>query len=315
MSGRERSRELSLQRSNGYVSLKTALRRRQDKFEEALLAIVIAGLVEYSFGDARAQSLHTIAADMLIHSRGGMENTIKAAPNLEPFYIHAQYAFGRCRIPSLASLEKITTEWLEELQSILEIDRSVWRKCASTPGGHVACQCAILEMATVQTAMESLAVKDPSSFAVGMQLTLLVEITSALMEFAGRCSLAIKYFRRIEFICRHSMIDGRGNTEACELRAGTLASICSRARRDVIDQEIPHELFDIDTRIVKRHILALKPFGYLTNKGQNLVLDRMISWLRHGGGRGLSLGEGQVDILKSEAIQTWYFCYGSRTQS
>jgi len=312
MSGRERSQELSRQRSNGYVNLKTALRRREDKFEEALLGIVIAGLVEYSFGDTRAQSLHTIAADMLIHSRGGMENTIKAAPNLEPFYIHAQYAFGRCRIPSLDNFENITTEWLEELERILETNRSTWRKCGGTPDRHAACQCVILEQATVQRAMESLAVKDPSAFAVGMQLTLLVEITSALMEFAGRCSLAVKYFRRIAFICRHSMIDSGGKAETCELRAGTLASICSRARRDVIGQDIPDELLDSDTRIVKRHIVALKPFGYLTSKSQNLVLDRMISWLRQGGRRSVSLGEGQFNLLKAEAIQTWYSCYGSR---
>lgn len=309
ISGRERSRELLRQRSNGYAGLKSALRRRDDNFEEALLGIVIAGLVEYSFGDARSQSLHTIAADMLIYSQGGIENAIRAAPNLEPFYIHAQYAFGRCRIPSSTSLDTTLEQWIEELRGIITTDRASWRKCDNMRTHITACQCVSLEQEVLRMVRQSLETDKKSSFfAVGMQLTLLIEVISALAEFSNQCELATKYFRRIIFICYHSMVTTRSLGETCELQAGTFASICSRARRDIIRQEHLEGLLASDTRLAKRHIIILKPFGYLHSTSQLSIIDCLDSWLRPGGKRGQLLDEDQLERLSSEVITTWSSC-------
>lgn len=316
MGGRERTNKLYRQRAQGYQSLKIALRRRNECFEEALLGIVIAGLVEYSFGDARAQSLHTIAADMLIHSKGSIEAAFAACTHLEPFYIAAQYAFGRCRIPSLENLGRITAAWIQDVQGVLMTTKPADRQDCEVQlpdrQSHIFHEYTTLERELVHGVFESLKVEDPSSFAVGMQVMLVNEAVSALLEFGCLYSLAIRFFKRIKFIVQHSMLGEHDNIESVELRAGTLASIFSRARNDVLRDYQPEELPLSNARIVKMHINSLKSFGYLKPEGQELVISRLKRWLvKSDGGISATLTAEEISDLLSQAQDTWKQLYSS----
>ncbi len=147
-----------------------------------------------------------------------------------------------------------------------------------------------------------------SSFARGMQLTLLNELARTIIQFGSRPRLAIKAFRRMQFICLHSMIGGNSGLPICELRSAALGTMLSRARRDALTEHCPHELAQSDAEVTEMHINALKMFYYLRSEGQDLVLARLSQWLTRDEAAELVelYNEEEIAELSAQITETWY---------
>ncbi len=290
LNGRERSHALIRRRTDANRRLKAAILRRDDDFQEAMMGVAISGLVQYAFGDEYSQSLHATIANMLIHEKANMEEALRCAPNLEPFYFAAQFAFGRTRIGSIMEFEEIRSSWINDIKGIFWGNSSIYPINASpehAPGEHtvgssisteyIASRAAIIEIVKLSMAM----LYKPSSFAKAMQFALMNELSWTILLFKDRIDLAVRFFRRLKFICQHSILESNTTAQQHELRSAAVATMLSRARRDILGEFCPYGLSASDAEITQRHITALKMFYHLRSDGQNLLLAKLLCWLEY----------------------------------
>lgn len=308
--GTGQDRELSVQRARGFHDLNKALRSGDEHFQEALMALTICGLSEFRFGTTHSRNMHTTAVDMLIRSKGGLRATIEAAPNVEPFYIGGQFGFGRCHIPSIERLESTIECWKTDILAILSSPRPILEgRLTSIPGmTAIRRDYRTRESRIVKLAIDSIdTIAPPTTFAAAMQLSLFTELAWTILQFGARFDLAISFFKRIEYLVKGSFDGAMLTNRAVELRAAAIATMVSRARRDILGSHAPNQLADSDVSITGIHINALKMFLYLEPEGRHLIMDKFATWLKQkefSSQQPLIL-DTELAALEAQITETW----------
>jgi hypothetical protein len=201
---------------------------------------------------------------------------------VEPFYISGQFGFGRCHFPSSARLQSTIQSWKSEVMSILSTPRPI---CDAAPtlfpiAPAVRRDYRLHESRVVKLAIESTdTISPPTIFAAAMQLGLFIELAWTILQFGTRYDLAINLFKRIEYLVKGSFDGGGSGNKAFELRAAALATMVSRARRDVLGSYFPSQLADSDECVTGIHVNALKMFQYLEPEGRIFIINKFANWL------------------------------------
>lgn len=307
--GTDQDRALSRQRARGYRDLNKALRSGDDHFQEALMALTICGLTEFRFGTSHSRDMHATAVDMFIRSKGGLRETLVAAPNVEPFYISGQFGFGRCHFPSSARLQTTIQSWKSEVMSILSSPRPIDATPTLFPvAPSVRRDYRVHESRVVKLAIESIdTISPPTIFAAAMQLSLFVELAWTILQLGTRYDIAINLFKRIEYLVKGSFDGGGSGNKAFELRAAALGTMVSRARRDVLGSYFPSQLTDSDECITGIHMNALKMFQYLEPEGRNFIINKFASWLsrKEFSSNQSQMLENEMAELEVQINETW----------
>lgn len=308
--GTEQNRELSQQRARGFHDLNKALRSGDEHFQEALMALTICGLTEFRFGTAHSRNMHTTAVDMFIRSKGGLRETLAAAPNIEPFYVSGQFGFGRCYFPTIERLESTIECWKADILDILSSPRPIWDgRLTSIPGTTATRrEYRARESRIVKLALESTdTIGPPTIFAAGMQLSLFIELAWTILQFGARFDLAISFFKRIEYLIKGSFDGGVPANKAVELRAAAIATMVSRARRDILGNYTPNQLADSDVAMTGIHINVLKMFLYLEPEGRQLMINKFAVWLqrKESPNQQPLILESEIATLQAQIIETW----------
>lgn len=299
--GVDAGQALIQQKAQGYQQLKQAIVRRGDDFQEAMMGVAIVGLFQYGFGDTYSQDLHTTMADRLIRGKPTMEDALRSAPRLEPFYFAAQFAFGRTRIDSLHEFETIRQEWLMTMEAvfgdfILSHDSGIVDVLEYRNAKDEILQITHLALVSMHR---------PSCFAQAMRLAMLNELAWTVLDFQKNVHLITRFFRRLSFICQHSMIGSDGCAQN-ELKAAAVGSMVSRARRDVILEVNPESVLPSDARVTSKHITAMKMFNYLGQESQDMILSSLLQWLElNDVACTRTIGAEVYSNLECRATESW----------
>ncbi|KPI37244.1 uncharacterized protein AB675_1519 [Cyphellophora attinorum] len=309
--GQNSSHSLAQQKARGYRNLKQAILNRRDNFQDAIMGVAIAGLFQYGFGDAYSQSLHTTMADRLIRERDSIADAIQSAPHLEPFYLAAQFAFGRTRIDSAHKLAWTRQQWISDIKAVFaaSILGNTLESLEATCYAHTKQRL----MDTVRHALAGH--HKPSSFAKAMQLTLLNEISWTVLRFKNNLAVITKYFRRFHFICQHSILDADSSGgQTHELKAAAVASMGSRARRDVVEEVMPGKLLESDADVLEKHIVALQMFYYLGEESQDWLLSSLLQWLEMNDTACVKkISDKELELLEQTVMDNWSVYDRART--
>lgn len=304
------NKALSRQRARGYHDLSKALRSGDDHFQEALMGFTICGLTEFRFGTPHSRDMHATAVDMFIRSKGGIKETLAAAPNVEPFYVSGQFGFGRCYFPSPETLQSTIQRWKSDIMSILSTPRPSCVATLTSPSitPLMRRDYRNREARVIKLAIESTdTISPPTLFAASMQLSLLLELSWLILQFGARFDLAINLFKRIEYLVRGSFDGGGSGNKAFELRAAALATMVSRARRDVLGNYFPTQLAESDACITGIHIDALKMFQYLEPEGRQFIISKLANWLsrKEFSTYQPEALESELAVLEDQITETW----------
>jgi hypothetical protein len=301
--GQNDSHFLAVQKARGYRNLKQAILNRRDNFQDAIMGVAIAGLFQYGFGDSYSQSLHTTMADRLVRERVSITDAIQSAPHLEPFYIAAQFAFGRTRFDTVHKLASIRQQWISSIKTVF--DASILGK---RPDSLEATRYTHAKQRLIETVRHALiAPHKPSPFAKAMQLTLLNEISWTVLGFKNNLEVITKYFKRFYFICQHSMLDAESSGgQTHELKAAAVASMGSRARRDVVEEIMPDKLLESDADVLEKHIAALQMFYYMGQESQDWLLSSLLQWLEMNDTACVKeISNEELDLLEQTVTESW----------
>lgn len=281
--GGQCSKELTVQRTRAHDALTQALRSRDQHFQEVVLGMIVAGLVEHQFGTAKSRSLHSTAMEMLLESKGSIKAALAAVPALEPFFICAQFGFGRSIFSTRQKFESARQNWLADTKSILNNARPIHgthMSAESAEPEHLS-QYICLEKRIIEVAVESCStLLPPTLFAASMQMLLLYDLAWTIQQCGSQFELALSLFKRIEYLNHDSLKGGASGDKSYELRASVIAAIVSRARRDIIAEYYPQRLADYDAAITTLHMNAQRMFHYLDNQGRDLLFLKFYAWLQ-----------------------------------
>jgi hypothetical protein len=286
--GQDPGKSLVSRRKGAYRHLTELLQSHRSHFEQAMMALTVAGVAKHQFGTLRSRTLHVVATDMLLRSRGTIKNALAELPHVEPFYVSGQYSFGRFLIPSIERFQKLWQSWKADLEYILMEARPDLSETQQT---------------LVVTALDTLkTIQPPSMFARGLQYSLVYELAWTLVQFSESPELMAIYFRRLSYLSHGVLYGGGSGMPEIELRGVVYAAIVSRARRDALFEHCPEEVADSDADIVGMLINQLKIYQYLDQSGCEVVLCKLVCWLR-GGKSAFSAEEWAR--LKAQVFEEW----------
>ncbi|KIV98275.1 hypothetical protein PV10_01942 [Exophiala mesophila] len=304
------SKELVRQRARGYQHLNEAIRRRNENFQGALMALTICGLTEYRFGTTHSRNMHATAVERFLKSQPSLREVLAAAPNVEPIYISGQFGFGRCYFQNFEKLEKVKMQWKADLLSILNSPWPTLHYQASSSSTDIvyrqyltkALRLGRIVVASTKT------ISPPTVFAASMQLNLLTETAWTLRQFGDLWHAALKFINRVEFISEGSLIGGVFGDKSFDLRGAALATMVSRARRDVLANFYPDQLADSDFLVTNMHMHALQMFQYLDPDGRALLLSKFSQWLLSIDKPTFTplMSDAQISSLEAQINATWF---------
>ena len=306
----QRSSALCRQRAEGYRALKDALRNRETRYQEVIIAMTIAGLLEWLFGSTHSQSMHVTAFDMLLRSKGTMKNALASTPGLEPCYIVAQFGFGRCTFSTWEKLEGCMNTWTSNLLGIFTSQRPLhepWKSLTMAETSRRN-EYRMREASLVKIIFDVLVTKQPPSmFAACMQTHLLYEFCWTLLQLGSRFDIAIQWFKRIAYLTNDSLQGGPSGDPAYELRGSVVATIVNRARRDVLANYVPLQVLDSDATITTLNINQSKMYWYLKPRGRELVFQKFYAWMsreKHDADQEL-ISKAEIYDFREQIIETW----------
>lgn len=308
--GGTQTKELVRQQARGFQHLSQALRMRHEHYQEALMALTICGLTQFRFGTSNSRNMHATVADRFLESQGSLRAVLAAAPNVEPFYISGQFGFGRCHFQDLEALERVKMQWKADL---LEILNNPWPTAdyqASSPSTDMNHRQYLIQRSKIAriAVASTKTISPPTMFAAGMQLNLLTELAWTLLRFGDLWQAALKFLNRVEFFSEGSLIGGASGDQSFELRAAALATMVSRARRDVLANFYPDQLADSDVAITSIHMNALKMFHYLDPDGRSFLLSKLSQWLQASETSSFTplLSDAEMSSLEAQINATWF---------
>jgi hypothetical protein len=165
------------------------------------MALIICGLTEHRLGTSKARDMHTTATDMFLQSKGSIKDVLTAAPNVEPFYISAQFGFGKCYFSSWEKVENVKANWKLDLLGTLANPRPICNPALVFPltSEAIRREYRFHETRVIKLAVDATkTIETPTPFGAAMQLSLLTEVAWTILQLSARFDIAIPFFKRVE---------------------------------------------------------------------------------------------------------------------
>lgn len=303
------SRGLIQQRRKGYYDLNIALRARDTRFEEILGAMIVMGPHEWFFGTARSRNLHSTTVNMLLRSRGSLKLALAAVPNIEPYYIAAQFGLGKCYFSSQSQLHLVKDSWWSDILGILHVSNPLhstssvpWRYKERPENWHqLTSRMVHLSLATGSAA------KSRPLWTEALQFALLLEFAWTILRFADSTEFMVSFFHRLDYLTSGMLIGGASGIAKYDYRIAAVGPAFSRARRDITPTWATVDLLDCDAEVVEMLVNSLKIFQYLEQAGRDLVMARLSSWIsaEPTSEEQSYLSEVEVAVLDKQIERSW----------
>jgi hypothetical protein len=329
-------RAIQTQIQSAFAHLHTAIQNARQNPVGVYVALMYANLAEVIMGTHRLQGLYTTAIESVIEAAGGFRAFQSTSP-LPGVYLAAVYTFLSHRPRSLKEMETFKLRWIGRMGDIQRRFLELWHihrtaqaqsKPPSSPlpsgeGGREItpdqspdyqlddawsfspADTEIMPLVRAMIIPRSGTGYMPRTTAI----YLMHELIWALADFGGQPEHMKKYHRRLNFLVRHSLVNG-GQVAATSYMAGGMAAlIVARARQETFEDMFGAEDEEVKLERTQTSIDSLKMFAALRESGQDTLLETFRSWILDLADVSKPLrtfSDETTAALGSEALENWF---------